>query len=608
MTDALHPAKDPTLRRRLRGLTHMAGIAWRADRTGVVLTVVFGLLGTALILRVLALKAVVDAAVDRDLTGAMVGVVALAVLGGVDRINNNYGFQRRAILQERTDLAVDRHLMEVTAGLPGLEHHERPEFATQLEMIRQDRGMLSAVIPLVYYGFEGIVRLTTSMLVLASIAAPLALLPLFAVPGIFTARAAWKIDARFREALTETWRRAEHLYELATTPGPAKEARLLGLRSRLPEMFRAEYRSATRAWVRGSGSQFLLEMVGRLFFAIGFVGALVLVALRAAAGRATAGQVVVAFQVAREVSAQLATTVNQIGFLGRALVVAGRYVWLTDYAESVSGHVGPGDSVAIPDRLTEGIRVENVSFTYPGTERPVLGGADLALPAGSTVAIVGENGAGKTTLVKLLCGFYRPTSGRILIDGEDMANFDITEWRTRLSAGFQDFVKFEFVAREAIGVGDLAAIEDLSVVARALERAAAGEIPSRLADGLDTQLGRTWTEGAELSGGQWQKLALGRAMMRSAPLLLLLDEPTSSLDPDTEHALFERYAGAARRLAETNGAITVLVSHRFSTVRMADLIVVVNEGQIVEAGSHQQLIAMDGLYAELYNLQAKAYA
>ncbi|MBW3536437.1 MAG: ABC transporter ATP-binding protein/permease [Actinobacteria bacterium] len=596
-----------TLRRRLRALRKMAGIAWRADRAGVVLTVVFGLVASASIVRILAVKAIVEAAVDGDTRGAAIAVGILATFGAVDRINNNYGFQRRAILQERNDLAVDRHLMEMSAGLPGLEHHERPEFASQLELLRQERGMLSNIVSAVYFLFESFVRLIVSMVVLASVAAPLALLPLFAVPSIIAARAAWRIDARAKERLVETWRRAEHVYGLATTPGPAKEARLFGLREWLPRLFADDYRHGRRTWVGSRARQLGLETAGRVFFGLGFVAALVLVASRAAAGQATAGDVVVAFQVAGEVSFQLATTVNSLAWFGAVLVVAGRYLWLTDYAERTASAT-PSETVPVPEKLTDGIRVENVDFTYPGTDRPVLTGADLFLPAGSTVAVVGDNGAGKTTLVKLLCGFYEPTAGRITVDGVDIAEMELPEWRKRMSAGFQDFVKFELLARESVGVGELDALDDVKTVEDALHRAAADDVVPRLAEGLETQLGRSWTNGAELSGGQWQKLALGRAMMRSAPLLLVLDEPTASLDPDTEHALFERYAGAARRVAETNGAITVLVSHRFSTVRMADLIVVVNDGRIVESGSHQELVQQNGLYAELYNLQARAYA
>ena len=596
-----------TLRRRLRAMRKMAGLAWRADRVGALLTVVMGIVATAAVLRLVAVKALIEAAVDRDVTGAAVAVLVLSALGAVDRINNNYGFQRRSIFQERTDLAVDRHLMEMSAGLPGLEHHERPEFASQLELLRQQRALLSQIISATYYMFEAILRLAAATLVLASIAAPLALLPLFAVPGIVAARAAWRIDARTDEELVEFLRRSTTVYELATTPGPAKEARLFGLRNWLPDLFAADYRHVRRRQVRSQALQLALDTGGRLFFGIGFVGALVLVASRAAAGEATAGDVVLAFQVAGEVSLYLATTVQMVGWFGMVLVVAGRYLWLTDYAERAGGPARP-DPLPVPERLTRGIRIENVDFTYPGTDRPVLTGADLLLPAGSTVAVVGDNGAGKTTLVKLLCGFYEPTTGRITVDGVDIADMEPTEWRRRMSAGFQDFVKFELLARESVGVGELAAVDDVQTIEDALHRAAADDVVPRLAEGLETQLGRSWTNGAELSGGQWQKLALGRAMMRSAPLLLVLDEPTASLDPDTEHALFERYAGAARRVAETNGAITVLVSHRFSTVRMADLIVVVNDGRIVESGSHHELIKKNGLYAELYNLQAKAYA
>jgi len=223
------------------------------------------------------------------------------------------------------------------------------------------------------------------------------------------------------------------------------------------------------------------------------------------------------------------------------------------------------------------------------------------------VAVVGENGAGKTTLVKLLCRLYEPTTGTIALDGVPLDAYDVVSWRERLSGGFQDFAKFELLARESVGVGHLPDIEDEGSVRAALDRAAATTVVEGLEHGLETQLGRSFGAGAELSGGQWQKLALGRAMMRELPLLLVLDEPTAALDAEAEHALFERYAGAARRAAGATGAVTLLVSHRFSTVRMADLILVVDGGRITETGSHTQLMSNDGLYAELYELQARAY-
>jgi len=222
------------------------------------------------------------------------------------------------------------------------------------------------------------------------------------------------------------------------------------------------------------------------------------------------------------------------------------------------------------------------------------------------VAIVGENGAGKTTLVKLLSKFYEPTAGRILVDDVDLAAMPTAEWRTRLAGAYQDFFRFELLARQSIGVGDLPRLDDEAAVLAATERAGADDVVTRLDAGLHTQLGRAWPEGVDISFGQWQKVALARGFMRDEPLLLVLDEPTAALDAETEHALFERYTAAARRSA-SNGRIVVLVSHRFSTVRMADLIVVLDGARVAEVGSHDELMAAGGLYAELYAIQAAGY-
>jgi ATP-binding cassette subfamily B protein len=207
----------------------------------------------------------------------------------------------------------------------------------------------------------------------------------------------------------------------------------------------------------------------------------------------------------------------------------------------------------------------------------------------------------------LLCGFYRPSEGRILVDGADLHGMSVDQWRTRIAAGFQDFVRYEFPVQQVVGVGDLARVSSEPAVRAALDRADATGVVDHLPDGLRTHLGKSYADGAELSGGQWQKLALGRAVMRESPLLVVLDEPTSALDPEAEHLLFQRHAEHARRVAARTGAITVFVSHRFSTVRTADLIVVVRDGRVVETGDHAALMAGAGLYAELFSLQAKAY-
>jgi ATP-binding cassette subfamily B protein len=247
-----------------------------------------------------------------------------------------------------------------------------------------------------------------------------------------------------------------------------------------------------------------------------------------------------------------------------------------------------------------------VSFTYPGTDRPVLQDVSLTIPAGAVIALVGENGAGKTTLVKLLTRMYEPTAGRISVDGVDLAEIDVETWRRRTSAAFQDFARPELVAQHAVGIGDLPHVDDESAVRDGLGRAGAGGLVHALPAGLSTQLGSSWTRGVDLSTGQWQKLALARAMMREDPLVVFFDEPTASLDALTEHALFQRLAEAARG-GSANGSITLLVSHRFSTVRAADLVLVLEDSRVAELGSHDELLEQRGVYAELYALQARSY-
>jgi ATP-binding cassette subfamily B protein len=237
----------------------------------------------------------------------------------------------------------------------------------------------------------------------------------------------------------------------------------------------------------------------------------------------------------------------------------------------------------------------------------VLEDVSMTLPAGAVVAIVGENGAGKTTLVKLLSKMYEPSSGEILVDDTPLARMPAREWRERLAGAFQDFFRFEFRARHTVGLGDVPRLDDQPAVIAAVDRAGAGDVVARLAAGLDTQLGPTWPSGIELSFGQWQKLALARGFMRDEPLLLVLDEPTAALDAETEHALFERYAAAARGTGPGSGRVTLLVSHRFSTVRMADLIVVLDGARLVEVGTHEELMAKGGQYSELYGIQAASY-
>jgi ATP-binding cassette, subfamily B, bacterial len=435
---------------------------------------------------------------------------------------------------------------------------------------------------------------------------------------------------RSDERLAPDRRLANELFELAASAGPAKELRVFGvagpLRDRHRELAQRVFSGTARAAVLGG----LLGAAGWLLFAGAFVAGIAVVVVRAAHGTASVGEVVLAVTLVQRAQLQVGQAAAAIGQLLTTARTARRLLWLEDYAAAdrrelptapVAAAVGappgavpgaalgaaPGAAVGLPPAvLRRGITLREVSFGYPPDGGTVLDGVNMHLPAGSAVALVGENGAGKTTLVKLLTGMYQPTAGQVLLDGVPLADIDLAAWRERTAATFQDFVRFELLAGEAVGVGDLPRIDSEGALASAVQRADAGAVVAELPEGLGTRLGRSFTGGQELSGGQWQRLALARGMMRDLPLLLILDEPTASLDAITEAALFERYL-AARQLASRSGAITLLVSHRFSTVRMADLIVVLDQGRIVASGDHASLIRAGGLYAELYELQARAY-
>ncbi|MGH2520484.1 MAG: ATP-binding cassette domain-containing protein, partial [Chloroflexota bacterium] len=329
-------------------------------------------------------------------------------------------------------------------------------------------------------------------------------------------------------------------------------------------------------------------------------------AVLVSSGHASVGDMVMAITLAIQLSVLVPTVAAGNSELAEIFRAGKRYLWLADYAERVKAQFSLPESQPAPTALREGIRLEDLSLSYGGDEHFALEDLSVHLPAGSIVAIVGENGAGKTTLVKLLSRMYQPAKGAIFVNEVNLQTIEVDSWRRRITAGFQDFVRLELLAREGVGVGDLARIHDAPAVEQALVRAEAGDVVAGLPNGLETQLGRSF-DGAELSGGQWQKMALARAMMRLAPLLVLLDEPTGALDAEAEFALFQRYAAAARETGQRTGAITVLVTHRFSNVRMCDLILVLAGGRLVEQGRHDELVASGGLYAELYEMQARQY-
>jgi len=508
-------------------------------------------------------------------------------------------FQRR--FRDKVTIALESHVAQLQASIGTIAHQERPEYLDRLAMLRNQIFVLDHMYMAVFSMMGWILRLIVTLTLLAYVHPALLLLIVFALPTVVTS--SWRpgIERAAQERGAQDNRLARHLFDLATKPAPAKEVRVTGI----GEMLIRDRRAAWQSWYRRVGptrwTSAWWHTLAWALFSCGYVGAIVFVAYGM---HAPAAQVLLVLAAGARLSAYVGATIGELGFLtGFWADGARRLAWLEDYAAKIAA----SSDLPVPSVIRDGIRVDHVSFVYPGTSRTVLDDVSLRLPAGAVIAIVGENGAGKSTLVKLLAKMYEPTSGAIFIDDTPLTRLSATEWRTRLAGAFQDFFRFEFQAKQTVGLGDVPRVDDEPAVLSAVHRAGAGDVLGKLRFGLDTQLGPTWPNGVDVSFGQWQKLALARGFMRDEPLLLVLDEPTAALDAETEHALFERYAAAVRTARTANGRITILVSHRFSTVRMADLIVVLDGARVVELGTHEELMAKRGQYAELYEIQAAAY-
>jgi ATP-binding cassette subfamily B protein len=506
--------------------------------------------------------------------------------------------QRR--FRDRVTIALEAHVARLQGSIATLAHHERPEYLDRLGMLRDQVFVLDHMYLSVFSTSGWILRLAVTIGLLVSIHPSLALLAVFAIPTVLSSTWRPAVERAARERAEQSNRLARHLFTVATTAAPGKEVRVTGIGPRLMADRRAAWERAYSIIAAARWGSAAWHTAGWAVFGLAYVGAVVFVS---SGIDAPAADVLLVLAAGSRLSTYVGATVGEIGFLrGFWMDGARRLAWLEDYAAASLA----AEDLPVPATLRQGIRLDRVSFAYPGTTRRVLDDVSVVLPAGAVVAIVGENGAGKTTLVKLLSKMYEPSSGSIFVDETPLARIRADQWRTRLAGAFQDFFRFEFHALHAVGLGDVPRHDDEPAVSSAVARAGADDVIQRLPRGLATQLGPTWPEGVEVSFGQWQKLSLARGFMRDRPLLLILDEPTAALDAETEHALFERYAAAGRN-GTGEGRVTVLVSHRFSTVRMADLIVVMDGARVVEVGSHAELMAGGGQYAELYGIQAAAY-
>ncbi|HEY3632482.1 MAG TPA: ABC transporter ATP-binding protein [Jatrophihabitantaceae bacterium] len=552
----------------------------------------------------LGYRLLVDGALRGSTSHVVFGVIVVGGLLSIGWLLTSIAATEAMALSDRIAIYRMSRMIRLIGGVTGLEHLERPDYLAQVERLNTNRRQLASAPRMVLSNTSSIARVITLLVLLGSVSPWLLLLPVCAVPPIVADRIVKRITKQADDDMADTRRLASMIFALTSEAGTASEVRAYGLSERLA----AEHRRCGAELNRRSAREALqvlgVQSIGWLIYAAGLMGAVAFVVLRATDGALSLGTVLMSVSLIRRSRNQLASAAQGSGALVSTLATADRLFWLEDYAAEQAAAAGTQQP---PRTLRYGIELRDVTFSYPGTDRPVLEHLDLRLPAGTTVAVIGENGSGKTTLIKLLLGMYRPDGGQILVDGTSLADLDPIAWRDRSTGAFQDFARFQLPAVQSIGVAELPRIDDEPAALAALERAGVDGLAEQLPDGLATRVGTAYTGGHGLSGGQWQRLALGRAMRRDGPLLVVLDEPTASLDAQAEHALFDRYVDAARREADRNGAITVLVSHRFSTVLMADLIVYLEDGHAVEVGSHAELLGRGGRYAELFELQAAAY-
>lgn len=479
-----------------------------------------------------------------------------------------------------------------------LQHFEDSEFYDKLTRARREAS--SRPLSLVMRTF-GLVQNGISLVSYGTLLAhfspwAVAVLLLAGLPA-FVAETKFSGDAfrLFRWRSPET-RMQLYLETVLAREDHAKEVKLYGLGPRLLQRYRdifgrlyEEDRALTiqrDAWGFGLG----LIGTGALY------GAYVWIALSTVHGAITLGQMTMYLMLFRQGQSAVSAMLSALGGLYEDNLYLST---LYDYLETAVP--APSGAAVHGPHPEEGIRFEDVSFRYPGAEQPALEHVSLHLKPGASLALVGENGSGKTTLIKLLTRLYPPTSGRILLDGQDLAEWEEGALRQRVGVIFQDFTRYQMLVGENVGAGDELYFEDEQRWREAAQKGRASEFIETLPTGYQTQLGKWFKDGRELSGGQWQKIALSRAFMRTRADILVLDEPTAAMDAQAEAEVFEHFRQLAR------DRITILISHRFSTVRMADQIAVLDQGRIVEQGSHEELMKLNGNYAHLFTLQARGY-
>jgi ATP-binding cassette subfamily B protein len=551
----------------------------------------------------LALRATVDAAA-RGSAGASVAAataaaaactVSLVAVGLAGSVNY------RAVSRVGEG-RLDPQLAYDMAVLEGVEHLERPEYLDRVSVLSGAAWGLVQGTWTAVQGVLSVLQIAATLVLLGSVSSWLLLLLVPAAVPLWCDRRGRRCVERAEIASAAAFRRQRALFELATSASAAKEIAVHGTAAELRRLQAQAWSEATGPRLRAQAAAAVWRLAGWAVFCAGFV-LLLAAAMHTGGGRsASPGDIVLAVTVAATLQNAVGTAVGQATRSLDAGRLVHPYLWLREYG---AGGDDRTERRSPPPELRRGISFDDVGYTYAGAAEPALSNITVDIPAGSVVAVVGTYGSGKSTLVKLLCKFYRPTSGTVRVDGVPLDALDTGRWRARTTAAFQDFGRYpQATLAESVGMGDLDA--GPGRLAETLAEADAESLVERLPQGTRTVLGRAHG-GVDLSEGQWQKVALARAAMREDPLLLLFDEPTASLDAPSEDAVYRRYMARARRLARRTGAVTFIVSHRFSTVGGADLVLVLDGGRLTEHGSHEALMARRGLYHAMYRLHADAY-
>ena len=542
---------------------------------------------------VLAVKTDLDA--DRWMVLKWIGLeaVLIIVMAAAQRILMVSNSLLRALLGQRVNVMI----LEKAQTLE-LSHFEDSEFYDKLTRARREASSRPLSLVTKTFGLvqNGITLLTYGWLLiqfswLAVVGLIIAALPAFFVETYFSG-AAFRL---FRWQVPET-RKRNYLEWLLAREDYVKEVKLFGASDlfldRYREIFEKLYAEDKALTLKRGMWGFLLGVLS----SIAFYGAYAWIGWSAATAAITLGEMTMYLLIFKQGQSSIAAMLTSIGKMYEDnLYLSNLYEFLEEPIDTRDGTAVSGPTPG------DGVRFEDVAFTYPGQTTPAIDRISLHLQPGQKLALVGENGSGKTTLIKLLTRLYVPTEGRVLLDGLDLNEWQLDALRDRIGVIFQDFVRYQLKVGENIGVGDVANFEARDQQQAAAEKGMADPFIDQMENGYDTQLGRWFKDGRELSGGEWQKIALSRAFMRKQADILVLDEPTSAMDAEAESQIFDHFREATQK------QMAILISHRFSTVRMADQIIVLAKGKMIERGSHEELMRLNGHYAHLFEIQAKGY-